>query len=342
MPGQTPAVDCEEIACFGRRSRDCRQWLSLKFKLSHYHTTQDLLPVSNSASSVKVPRSAGVHHPQIGVRCFYHVKGHPKVAVLSPTVAPTVLQERQLFRKIVAQADYLVAASWLFARFRRRHNASVRHLLRHERLIDRESDQNRPRGWISQATEKVRQSSYSVVRASFVLERVLCLFRRRGGELARDVGIERRFAATSRRQHLTAGARHRALVSREGTIGNQFLDIQALRAQDRRGVLILPRNPLARGREGMSGATAFLALILDRAAPLPQIHMLQDRPRRPRSPVHPVPHIVNVAECAKFLIQHWSRPKVTNRTSFECRWSSSFGVIASTAALPVGVTRMLL
>src|SRR5712692_6201955 len=210
-----------------------------------------------------------MHHPQIGVPCIDHVKRHPEITPLSPSFAPTVLRERQLFRKIVAQTDYLVAAVRLFARFRRRHNASVGHLLRHERLIDHESDQNRPRRWISQATEKVRQSSYSVIRASFVLERVLFLLRRRGGELSRDVGIERRFAATFRREYLTAGARHRALVSREGTIGNQFLDIQALRAQDRRGVLMLPRDPLARGRKGMSGATAFVALILDRATPLP-------------------------------------------------------------------------
>src|SRR5258707_3792074 len=109
-----------------------------------------------------------MHHPQIGVPCIDHVKRHPEITPLSPSVAPAVLQERQLFREIVAQTEHFVAASWLFARLRRRHNASVGHLLRHERLIDHESDQNRPRRWICQATEKARQSSYSSIRASFV------------------------------------------------------------------------------------------------------------------------------------------------------------------------------
>ena len=74
----------------------------------------------------------------------------------------------------------------------------------------------------------------------------------------------------------------------------------------------------------MSGATAFLTLILDRPAPLPQIHLLRHRFGSRRSPVHPIPHIVNVAERAKFALDrhlgdHWSRPKVTARTNFECR-----------------------
>ena len=73
----------------------------------------------------------------------------------------------------------------------------------------------------------------------------------------------------------------------------------------------------------MSGATAFLALILNRPAPLSQIHLLRDRFGPRRSPVHPVPHIMNVAKRAelasgRLLGDHWSRPKVSARTSFEC------------------------
>jgi hypothetical protein len=54
----------------------------------------------------------------------------------------------------------------------------------------------------------------------------------------------------------------------------------------------------------MSGATAFIALILDGSSPLPQINMLRDRRRPPRRAVHPIPHIVNVAQRAKLAV--WS------------------------------------
>src|SRR5271166_6087159 len=47
------------------------------------------------------PRSAGVHHPQIGVRRIDHAKRHPEVTPLSPTVAPTVLDKSELFRLVV-------------------------------------------------------------------------------------------------------------------------------------------------------------------------------------------------------------------------------------------------
>jgi hypothetical protein len=56
----------------------------------------------------------------------------------------------------------------------------------------------------------------------------------------------------------------------------------------------------------------------------------------------PIPAIVNVAARAKLAVYHQSCPKVTDRTSFECRWSFSFGVTASTAAFPVFTTRMRL
>src|SRR5271157_6654068 len=78
------------------------------------------------------PRSAGVHHPQIGVRRIDHAKRHPEVTPLSPTVAPTVLDKSELFRLVVTQAQYFVAALLLFSRFRNRHNAGVAYLLRHE------------------------------------------------------------------------------------------------------------------------------------------------------------------------------------------------------------------
>jgi len=92
----------------------------------------------------------------------------------------------------------------------------------------------------------------------------------------------------------------------------------------------------------MPGAAAFLSLILDRSAPHPQIHMLRDRLRSRQSSVHTIPHIVNVVARAKLAVYRCGRPKVTERISFECRWSFSFGVTASTAALPVFATRMLL
>jgi hypothetical protein len=68
----------------------------------------------------------------------------------------------------------------------------------------------------------------------------------------------------------------------------------------------------------MSGATALFALILDRAAPLPKIHLLRDRTCWRRSTVHPIPHIMNVAERTKLTVDHWSRPKVNACTSLEC------------------------
>jgi hypothetical protein len=74
----------------------------------------------------------------------------------------------------------------------------------------------------------------------------------------------------------------------------------------------------------MSGATAFLALIFDRAAPLSQIHMVRDRLGSRRSPVNSIPHIMNVAKSAelapgRLIGDHWSWPKVSARMSFECR-----------------------
>jgi hypothetical protein len=51
----------------------------------------------------------------------------------------------------------------------------------------------------------------------------------------------------------------------------------------------------------VSGATAFLALVLDGAAPLPQIRILRDR-RSPNRTVHPIPHIVNITQRAKFSV----------------------------------------
>src|ERR1700730_9201987 len=140
----------------------------------------------------KMPGPAGMHHPQIGVWRTDHIKRHPKVSPLSPTVAPAVLHKRQLFRKVVTEAKHFVASLLTFARFRKWHDARVRHLLRHERLADCESDQNRPGRWVSQTTEKVGQTSDAVISASLVLKRVLRLLRRRRGELARDIGIKRR------------------------------------------------------------------------------------------------------------------------------------------------------
>src|ERR1017187_5487442 len=55
------------------------------------------------------PNSAGVHHPQISVRRPDYLERHPEVTPLSPAVAPTVLDKRQLFRKVVAEAEDLVA-----------------------------------------------------------------------------------------------------------------------------------------------------------------------------------------------------------------------------------------
>src|ERR1700675_4748501 len=137
----------------------------------------------------EIPGPAGMHHPQIGVWRTDHIKRHPKVSPLSPTVAPVVLHKRQLFRKVVTEAKHFVAALLLFAWSRKWHDARVRHLLRHERLADCESDQNRPRRRVSQATEKIRQTSDAVISARLVLERVLRLRRRRSAKLARDIGI---------------------------------------------------------------------------------------------------------------------------------------------------------
>jgi hypothetical protein len=49
----------------------------------------------------------------------------------------------------------------------------------------------------------------------------------------------------------------------------------------------------------MSGATAFLALILDWSAAIPQVNLLRDRLRSRRSQVHSIPHIMHIAERAK-------------------------------------------
>ena len=143
-----------------------------------------------------LPRPARVHHPEIRVRRLDHAKRHPEITSLSPTVAPAVLHKSQLFRQVVAETKHFVAALLLFARFRNRHDAGVRHLLRHKRLVDRKPDCNRPRRRIGQAPQKVRQTSDAVISACLVLERVLRLLRRRRRQLARDVRIERRFAAT--------------------------------------------------------------------------------------------------------------------------------------------------
>src|SRR5258708_18673019 len=149
----------------------------------------DLPRLSKSASALKAPGTAGMHHPQISVRRTDHFKRHPEISPLSPTVAPTVLHQRQLLREVVTETKDFVAPLSPFARFRNLHDARIRYLLRHERLADCESDQNRPGHWVSQATEKVGQTSDAVIGASLVLERVLCLLLRRSGELARDVGI---------------------------------------------------------------------------------------------------------------------------------------------------------
>src|ERR1035437_2425278 len=78
-----------------------------------------------------LPRPVSMHHPQIGARRFDHVKRHPEISPLSPTVAPTVLDKSELFRLVVAQAEHFMATLLLFARFRNRHNAGIRHLLGH-------------------------------------------------------------------------------------------------------------------------------------------------------------------------------------------------------------------
>jgi hypothetical protein len=52
----------------------------------------------------------------------------------------------------------------------------------------------------------------------------------------------------------------------------------------------------------MPRAASFLALILDRAAPLSEIDVLQAWPPLRKSLVHSIPHIVNVAERTKLAI----------------------------------------
>src|SRR6266481_5118882 len=131
-----------------------------------------------------------MHDPQIGIWRTDHLKRHPEISPLSPTVAQTVLHERQLSREVVTETKHFVAALLLFARFRNWHHARVRHLLRHERLANCESNQNRPGRWVSQATEKIGQTSDTVISTRLVLERVLRLRRRRSGELAREIGIQ--------------------------------------------------------------------------------------------------------------------------------------------------------
>src|ERR1700730_18423790 len=152
--------------------------------------TQNLPLVSNGTSNL--PGTAGMHHPQVGVWRSDHIKRHPEISPLSPTVTPTVLHQHQLFREVVTETKHFVATLLPFMRLRNWHDARIRYLLRHERLTDCESDQNRPGRWVSQTTEKVGQTSDAVISASLVLKRVLRLLRRRRGELARDIGIKRR------------------------------------------------------------------------------------------------------------------------------------------------------
>src|ERR1700722_9490795 len=91
---------------------------------------------------------AGRPHPQIGVRRCNNLKRHPEISPLSPAIAPTVLHQRKLLRKIVTQAKYFMAALLRLARLGNRHDPAVRQPWGHERLIDRETNQHRPRRWI--------------------------------------------------------------------------------------------------------------------------------------------------------------------------------------------------
>src|ERR1039457_3194710 len=76
-----------------------------------------------------LPGSAGVHHPQVGVRRSDGLERHPKVPLLAPSVSPTVLKKRQPLCQIVAQTEHFMSALLLSARFWNRHNTSVGKLL---------------------------------------------------------------------------------------------------------------------------------------------------------------------------------------------------------------------
>src|SRR5208282_1972954 len=63
---------------------------------------------SRVSTAQLLPGSAGVHHPQIGVRRSDYLKRHPEITPLSPTVAPTVLDKSELLRLVVTQTEYFV------------------------------------------------------------------------------------------------------------------------------------------------------------------------------------------------------------------------------------------
>src|ERR1700694_518677 len=121
----SPPTEKEAATQHPACSRNARRKTGKGFNSQAVDMTQDLPGMSNSASSPKIPGPAGVHHPQISIGRTDHIKRPREISPLSPTVAPAVLHERQVFREVVTEAKHFVATLLPFTPLRNWHDASV-------------------------------------------------------------------------------------------------------------------------------------------------------------------------------------------------------------------------